>query len=460
MGKIFVSFTIVSTANFFLVARENLTGAEVYRSAVLTPPHVQRNITITPVNPVMHSVELWTTVDGINLDTLRARCDVDASIDSKVSFTPITFIPGNGRSAPHYDPVVDQPVYTNPDITLTYDPATDSYNFVVSKSGFGLVDIGMHLTLLPDGHGFEWADGQVFSEGEEYTIMLNELVTIHESGTTGASFPTGIIEITEDTTFSAAHYGKLLLLNGTNPVITIDITAMGSIPDNTMFSVNTHGGIQNYAAIDLPVSAYCLINRIQRNIIYFRPGVQVQFIKSGDTLIVVNGGDAFADRGKRVFADGTTPIDALPETGVWYLKADYPGIFNEYVNTLNAGEFATGADDSTPADADKAKFVIGVNKFRTPDTRGLTVKATEVARLSNSIEDEEVGSHEHGGLADVPTGAHSSGSSALTGAVRFLVNTAVSTPQGLGAATLTVLGNSVGEKNKIDNVAANFYRLI
>lgn len=460
MGKIFVSFTIVSTANFFLVARENLNGAEVYRSAVLTPPHIQRNIEISPVNPVMHSVELWTTLDNINLDTLRARCSVDASMNNKVSFTPVTFIPGNGRGAPHYDPIPDQTQWANPDITLTYDVATDSYNFVLFKSGFGAVDIGTHLGLLTDGHGLEWTDGLVFSEGEEYTLMINELITVAESSGGGSSFPSGIVEITEDTAFSSTHYGKMLIINGIDPVVILSIAAMAAIPDNTMFSVSTHNGTQNYGAIDLPSGAYCLISRVQRNTVYIRPGEQVQFIKSGVTLVIVNGGSAFAGRGARVYADGTAPINALPETGVWYLKVDYPGLFDEYVNTLSVGEFATGADDSTPADADRTKFIIGTLKFRTPDTRGLVVKATEAARLSNSVEAGAVGSHTHPGLSSVPTGAHSSSSSALSGAVRFLVNTDVSTPQGSGNVSVTIAGNSTGVENTVPNVASNFYRLI
>jgi hypothetical protein len=64
MAKIFVSFTIVATGNFFLVARENSNPtAEVFRSPLLVPPHGQRNITIDGINPVMHRVELWSTVD-------------------------------------------------------------------------------------------------------------------------------------------------------------------------------------------------------------------------------------------------------------------------------------------------------------------------------------------------------------------------------------------------------------
>lgn len=460
MGKIFVSFTIVSTSNFFLVAREELTGTEVYRSEVLTPPHVQRNKVITPVNPVMHSVELWTTLDGINLDTLRARASVDASIDTKISFKPIQFIVDAGRGAPHYDPVSGQPKWENPDITLTYDPDEEAYNFVVFKGGFGAVDIATHLALLPDGHGFEWIDGQMFGEGEEYTVMINELVTVHDDGGDSVSFPNGIVNITENTSFSFTHYGKMLLINGTDPVITLDIAAMGTIPNNTMFSVSTHSGTQNYGAIDLPSGAYCVINRIQRNVIYLRPGIVVQFIKDGDTLVIVNGVDGFKQRGQRIHADGTPPIDALPETGLWYLKSEYPGIYEEYVNTLNAGEFATGADDSTPDIENKAKFIIGTTKFRMPDTRGLTVKATDGVRLSNSFEMGEVGGHNHGGLTDIPTRAHGASSSALTGAVGFLVNTEASEPEGLGAATLTVLNNDPGQANTVDNVASNFYRLL
>jgi hypothetical protein len=176
--------------------------------------------------------------------------------------------------------------------------------------------------------------------------------------------------------------------------------------------------------------------------------------------VVLNGGDAFSNRGQRIFADGTAPINVLPETGGWYAKADYPGLFEEYVNNLPPAELGTGSDTVLPTGDNKYKWIIGVSMFWVPDTRDQYIKASGVLRLSGSHVNEAVGSHTHPGLASVPTRAHASSSSALSGSVGFLVNTAVSTPQGVGNVSVTIAQNATGQKNDVDNVASNLYRLL
>src|SRR5687768_5608326 len=101
MAKIFISFNIVSTADFLMVVRESDDPlAEVYRSDVLTPPHTIRNVTVDDLNPVMHRVEFWTTSDGTTLDELRGVCDIDASIANEVAFGFIQFVVDRGNGAP------------------------------------------------------------------------------------------------------------------------------------------------------------------------------------------------------------------------------------------------------------------------------------------------------------------------------------------------------------------------
>lgn len=457
-GKIFVSFTIVSTSNFFLVAREKDSPAEVYRSAVLTPPHIQRNVTISPVRPVMHSVELWTTVDGVNLDVLRARCDVDASIDTKVSFTPIQFIVGAGRSAPHYDPVADQPVWNNPDITLTNEGNT--YNFLVFKSGYGSVDIGAHLSLLPDGHGFEWIDGTYFSADEEYTVMINELVTVPVSGgESGLSYPEDVVILPGNTVFDNTMYNKLLYADSVT-AFNLNIADISVIPEGTKFGINTHNSTLTACTIQLPGGSVCYIRGFGRNSIYIGKSEIVQFIKKGLNLFLLSGGEGMCNVGQRITCDGIPPVNSLPEWGGWYLKADYPRLFYWYVNELPVGELGVGTQDVTPNAANATKWIIGSTKFWIPDTRGRHLKGASSSRLANSNEEAKVGTHIHKNFSGLRTGAHGGSSTPANGAIRLLVNTELS--GGLDGGTMEdaqVEPNAIGVENEVSNIATNFYRL-
>lgn len=460
-GKIFVAFNIVSTSNFFLVARESDAPlAEVYRSAVLTPPHTQRNITIAPVRPVMHRVELWTTVDGVNLDQLRGRCDIDASMDNKVSFTPIQFIVGAGRGAPQYDPAADQPVWSNPDIELKQTES--GYNFLVFKSGYGSVDIAAHLNLLPDGHGFEWIDGSYFSADEEYTVMINELITTPGSGISegGLSFPEGVVVIGDNTTIDNTHYNKLLVIDSVNTIVQLDVADIALIPDGTKFAINMHGGGQKACTLQLSFGAAGLINQQTRNTIYIGKSEAPNFIKNGNYFFLINGGEGMCNVGQRITCDGTPPANSLPESGGWYLKSDYPRLFYWYINTLPVGELGTGTEDVTPNAANITKWIIGANKFWVPDTRGLYIKNVESGRLANSNQAGQVGTHVHKNFSGLRTGSHGASSTAANGAVRLLVNTEAS--GGLNNGTMADAGvepNAIGATNEVNNIATNFYRL-
>jgi hypothetical protein len=452
MAKIFVSFNIVSTADFLLIAREKeFPLAEVYRSDLLEPPHTQRNITIINLNPVMHSVELWTTTDGTTLEELRGQCDIDASLVNTSSYDFLQFIVDRGNGAPYYDPTSGSTQYVNPDL--------DGKDYLVFKPSYGPLVWGYHIAEITGG-GFEFIDGQQFGADEEYTVMINNLVTT-SSTTSGRGYPEDVVEITGDIAFGSTHYNKLIEVNGSSTLVEVDISNIDTIPEGTVFGINTHNGTQRYTVLQLPASKYCLIFGVQRNAVYVGAGEEVTFIKKGAYLRLVNWDGDYRRIGQRIECDGTAPANTLPESGGWYLHTDYPRIFNWYVDNLPPGELGAGADDITPDAGNITKWIIGATKFWVPDTRSRFVRNVPIGRLAGSNQADQVGSHTHPGVSAIPTGAHGSSSSALTGAIRFLVNTFASGGNNTATATLTVAENIGGAaENRPVEVAANFYRVI
>lgn len=361
MAKIYISFNITSTSDFLMVVRENSNLlAEVYRSDLLEPPHSQRNITVDNLNPVMHTVQFWTTIDGTTLGELRGQCEIDASISNTTSFDFIQFIVDRGQGAPAYDPASGQGQYVNTDL--------DGKDYVVFKPGFGALIWGLHIDTITGG-GFEYIDGQEFSNAEEYTIMINNLVTTSDASS-GRGYPDGVVEFTGDITFGSTHYNKLLEANCAGALPVIDIPSIDAIPENTVFGINTHNGSQRYVTLQLDSGKYCLVFGQQRNAVYIGKGEEVTFIKKGAYLRIVNWDGDYRRIGERVFTDSTPPVNSIEEGAGWLLKTDYPRLFNWYIDELNPAETVSGTDDVQPSVQDRGKWNIGATKFWVPDRRG------------------------------------------------------------------------------------------
>jgi hypothetical protein len=402
MSKIFIAFNIIDAdvpTDVILVVREmnNPTG-EVFRQ-FYPAPHEQTNLTVDDLNPVMHRVQIWSTEDGNTLGTLRGQCDIDASINSnETSIDIIQFVVNRGLTGPpSYDPPshIDNdpnqpnPIYINPDI--------DGKQYAAFKPGYGALIWGQHIATYPGG-GFQYIDGQFFEDQEEYTLMvINPFTTVTPSS--GAGFPRGVIEILGDTDFDVATHREMLLkVNGPGAeVLRLTMPATADIPNNMMFGVNTHFGNQRFFTIAAPVgSPFVLGDGTFRDEIHMGRGETASFIFADNSFIIINWNGDWNRVGQIVKADGKLPLNCLPEIGGWYPQADYPRLFEWYINELNIADIGTGTQDVTPDDANKPKWIIGITKFWVPDRRNLFERNSDNnLRRAGDLQDEQVGPHFH-----------------------------------------------------------------
>src|SRR5882724_9164532 len=185
-AKIFISWNVVTTSDVILVAREkDAPLAEIFRQ-FYAAPHTQVNLTISPVNPVMHTIQVWKTTDGVTLQVLMGQCDIDASLNTEQSFSIITFIVNRGLTgAPNYDPVTPTNQYVNPDL--------NGKTYLVFKPGYGPLIFGYHIQTIAGG-GFQFIDGDAFSDTEEYTVLVSDLVATNAPVANGG-YPRGIVAI-------------------------------------------------------------------------------------------------------------------------------------------------------------------------------------------------------------------------------------------------------------------------
>lgn len=395
-----VSFTIspapgITNDLIAVIYKTTAPAAEVDRIVKPDPHPDPYNFEFTDLVPGTYIVKIHESPDGSTLGNLRHDFWVDAVINKLNAYDVKTFTVGAGRGTPYYDPADGTNAYDNPDLLgLTY---------TVFKPGYGPLDWDTNIAADPAG-GFDFTDGQIFSDGEIYTILISNLVqsSVTESG--GAGYPDDIVEITVNAAFTSIHYNKLLEINSaaTTPLV-LTIADITTIPDGTIFGINTHNGVQRYCTLQLPTGKYCLIKGVQRNAVYIGKGEEVTFIKKGNYLRIINWDGDYRRVGERVYSDGKAPINSLPIIGGWKLKTDYPRIYNWYVNELPVGELGTGTDDVTPDATNRVKWIIGATKFWVPDHGGYFYRPIDADqnidpngnRLANIIQQGDNQAHNH-----------------------------------------------------------------
>jgi hypothetical protein len=384
-----VAFTIspapgVTNDLIAVIYKTTAPAAEIARILKEAPHPDPYNFLFPDVEPGTYIVKIHETPDGSTLGNLRHDFWVDASLQKLQSYTVKTFQVGLGRGTPYYDPADQDDEYINPDLNgLTY---------TVFKPGYGPLDWAANITPHAGG-GFDFTDNQKFSQDEIYTILIGNLVTQPITSSGGSGFPSDIAAVTADLTFSSEHYKKLLLIDTVSPLLTITIPSFATIPDGTMFGINTerHNGLLRYVLLQLPSTKYCIINGVARNIIPIGKCEEATFMKKGDYLHIINWPGDRHRVGEKVFADGITPPNGVYLSGFWALKSDYPRLFPWHVNVLPLSELGLGTDDVIPEGENVRKWIIGINKFWFPDHREMHYRVSGGSRVSNSYQADAIG---------------------------------------------------------------------
>lgn len=393
MAKIFLSWNIVSTSDVLVVAREKDDPlAEVYRSVVYHPPHSIRNETIDNINPVMHQVEIWTTVDGTTLLALKGRCDIDASLGDTVAMSIIPFIVGRGNTAPNYDPDIEGSQYVNPDL--------DGRTYLVFKPGFGPLQWDVNIQTITGG-GFEFIDGQTFIENEEYTVLVSNVVATPPSGP-GKSYPEDITTLTSSRNLVSGDYNKMIVVTGAG-LLVLTITDINLIPNNTKFGLNTQAASSSWVTLQLPSGVTCNVRGTARNALYIGKGETVSFLKKLGTLYIVQWDGDVHRVGDIVYKSGLAPINSVPAIGGWISKTAQPRLA-QYASELPDGMVTGATDDIFPFIDNLSKFNIGTTKIWVPDLGGYFIRSYDpnadidpdgASRDSGSHQLDGVGRHIH-----------------------------------------------------------------
>lgn len=383
MGDIRLSVGQVNiTDHLLIIFREVQNPNAIVRQLDEYPVPASFNIFESGFNNVVHYIDFRNSVDGVSLGTLLSTFVYDVKEQRLIGERRYYIVDGGGAN----DPVSGDMFITDPylDGKNIYGVFKENFRFLVPEMEWEHVDDT--VTLLVGG---EFQPAEV--------IMVEISYQQDTPGGGGAAFPADIVDVPNDMTITASEYNMMLEANGSNTILTITMPDFITIPDLTKFQFNTDKGAQRYLAIVLPGGAYCQVGNKQRTTIYMGKGEQLSVIKKGNYLRIINWTGDHMRVGRKEKADGTAPLNSIPELGGWLLKTDYPRIFNWYVNELPPGELGTGTQDVNPDADNRTKWIIGSTKFWVPDTGGYFDRAIDPdgniddVRLAGSNQADAVG---------------------------------------------------------------------
>jgi hypothetical protein len=360
------SIGIVNITGYLrVVAREVNNPTSEVADIVFAPPHpTTRNIQIDNLNPVMHFFDFYESVDGIVLGTLLATYSVDVGKIYQASFTIYDFIVDRGQPN---DPTVGETAYHNTAMAGLLDA-----NVVVTQRGVGPRNYEDEIELL-DAGGFQFKSPstETFVHDDRWYIMVANLVT-QTATVVARTIYTDIMEFNSDVVISGTHYNKLLEANGaTTNILSIFFPALSTIPDDTVFGVNTHFGSQRYVAIIMTGTDRIRFMGAAKDKTWLARGEDIMFIKKGSVLKVEHYNGDYRRVGEIVKGD-LAPLNGIAETGGWKNIADYPRFFYEFVNHIPLGQLAAKSDIDSNDLVEITKFSIDSigGKFWVPDSGG------------------------------------------------------------------------------------------
>lgn len=409
------------------VVAGNPTPPETGRSAAQAFPY-SAVYTINDISPVAHLVELWRSSDGVALDELIKRWEIDASIYNEISHQTYQYKVGRGTTEGtigNGDYWIDP---SNGDTQLVderIDGATQD-ELIVHEAGFGH-KLNAEYDLLAGG-GIELLNGYTFNQDTAWFITWSRVVAQQVQVTTAATY-TGIEEVTasRDVYVDATDnlYNKLVIINGAGSNVTLTFPDVALIPNNTKMTVNTHRGSQKYCTLQFDAGDTVYFNGQAVNVIYLAKCEEISmYWKSGVCYVTSYNGRAL--RRGSVFASMDSSL--ATDTGAYLLadestgelaKADYPGLYawiaalpasHSVALGVGAGQWSysltvnTGKINEATTYPYKSKFGIdtGAETFRVPHLKNLGRRFLDTGEFPGRYQHDAVGKFE--AVLTVPKG--------------------------------------------------------
>lgn len=369
-----------------LLIRLMRNGAQVSISPAFDFPYDDVYV-FEDISPVVYTVQLWRSVDGVILTQLIDEWSVDASKQSTTTVRTFQYLVGRGDSgtSPDWaDPA-------NEDITLT-DQRIDGYTkdqIRVHEAGFGDW-LDERYELLPGG-GISLNDGYTFNEGTAWFITVYDTAETTIPVTSAGGMYDGVEVVGEDAEFNETLRNKLIIINAPSSRLQITFPDLTLVPDGVHCTINTHNGSQNYTVLQFNVGDTVRFCNQNVNVIYIPRCVSLGLYFDSGVCYITTPTDWGIRRGMII---GDYDATRHTDTGAFLYadeatgelnREDYEGLY-EFINQLTGDAVcplgsSLGQWSYTPGGGvfpNKRKYGIDTVslKCRVPHLSGVSAKMT------------------------------------------------------------------------------------
>jgi hypothetical protein len=352
---------------------ETGTGVLVDQHDEAGPHGVEYNFTFEDnIRDIVYTIKMYEVISGT--ENLIKSHDVTATTSTISDESDIELIVGGAET---YDPADGASTVTV--------PATIGKDCYLVQRGFGQLreNRSVECTHDPVTGEFSLSGGITFTLDDTYFVKIRTKYIINPPGTdTVTSIYKDIVLITEDYTVTALDFGKLFIVDGTDPVVTLQFPAIADMPEKVQLRVESIGtnsiNVVNKAATGETISAIGTTS----NTLILGKGESANFIKLGSTLYGFSDSPDIKRAGQhewgyylglnRLWADGTE-----------YNTADYPRL-KKAMDEMESGtvvDYTTWAQTTVILGVtyykNRAKFALSGDgtMFKVPDLKNLFIRA-------------------------------------------------------------------------------------
>lgn len=300
----------------------------------------------------------------------------------------------------------------------TYDPVADTDSviipqckdkdyYVVQRAVGQLLEtrIAEITKNLVDG-GFQLNNGYKFQEGDIYIIKFKAVIIVNPPNAQTPSIYTEVLLIETDTLLTSADYGKLLIIDSLQPVITITLPLIADTIEKVPLSIESIGSTHNNVIIKAQPGENISNIGLSKNTFILGKSERAQVIRLGLKLYGFTDSLDIKKAGQLDYGYYTS-INRLNADGTEYIIVNYPRIqevlplittvtyaqFDSVTNILNEIGYSENVQTY------KGYFAISNDntKFKVPDLRNKSIRFLKYLDNTNDIDrvTQKSGGYQH-----------------------------------------------------------------
>lgn len=389
-----------------------IDGVAAQTRKVYPAPHSQESMLIEGLDPVWYLIKFYRSVDGIALDEEILTLAGNALVDSLFPITRYEYVVNRGYNN-------TAPVATGSEVWA--DPAAGdtgirderllNKTYWIEERGTASLRTDEIVDRSDIGGGFDFSatlisGGKVMNDEATYIATVIERVDAAPTSGTGSSDYNSVVILTANLDFDPnIHSGRVLVANWASGIGVLTMPNLSLLPD-CKFKLQTHGGTQSYATIQLDSGDTIEFRKSDLNALHLGSGEEIEIIIKDNVAYVGQYSGDYQRVGERIWGDVNTELNTVVRDGTQYDQADMPRLMqwiDEYaIPTIAEGTGATQWSYSVVADGEtiypnKGKFArddVG-GTIRVPDDRD---RAMMALKNTDGSSDSERASQGPGGF--------------------------------------------------------------